>query len=266
MKRSFLEDVIAYKKQCIRRSKIAEPLSYLRNQIRRLPKPRSLSNAILKGSGIIAEIKRRSPSRHFGKVNDIIALAEVYEKNGACAISVLTDEKFFGGSLLDLQQVKAAVSVPVLRKDFIIDEYQIYQSRAYGADAVLLIASVMDDPHLMRLYKVVRRLGIEALIEVHNQGELMAVMDLFFSKQGVIMGINNRDLRTLKVDLETSRYLLLWVLMPMIRIVESGIHTRRQIREFFRRGADGFLIGEALLESPSPGKRLRELIWAAPTT
>lgn len=264
MKTTFLENIIAYKKQFVRKSKIREPLSYLRRQITKLPKPKRLSEAIVKDpkdTGIIAEIKRRSPSRQFNKVKDIIALAQEYEKNGASAISVLTDEKFFGGSLADLQLVKASVSIPVLRKDFIIDEYQIYQSRAYGADAVLLIAAILPEKKLMRLWRIATKLGMEVVVEVHNEIELDVAVGFLWYRPANIIGINNRDLSTLKVDLDTARRLLPLIPISLFKIVESGIHTRRQIREFLRRGADGFLIGDVLLKSRSPGKRLKELIY-----
>ncbi|MEK7309891.1 MAG: indole-3-glycerol phosphate synthase TrpC [Planctomycetota bacterium] len=262
MSKNFLKDVIKYKRAVIRRDKRIEPLAVLKKKIKKLPAPRGLDNALIKGSGIIAEIKRRSPSvRGFPNAADSIKLARDYEKNGASAISVLTDEKYFGGSVDDMQQVKRSVKLPILRKDFIIDEYQIYQSRAYGADAVLLIVSILNDEQLVRFHKIITALGMEALIEVRDEMEMMTATGRFMIRDGVIIGINNRDLRTLKVDLDTARRLLWMVPMPMTRIVESGIQTRRQLKQLFRLGADGFLIGGALLKASSPGKRLRQLIY-----
>jgi len=262
MNKNFLKDVIKYKGAVIRNDKRAEPLAILKTMIRKLPAPLKLSESLLKGSGIIAEIKRRSPSvKRFPNADDIVKLAQDYKKNGASAISVLTDEKSFGGSPDDMQQVKRRVKLPVLRKDFIIDEYQIYQSRAYGADAVLLIASILDDNQLVRFHNIITALGMETLIEVHNQSELSAVENLFMIKKGVILGINNRNLGTLKVNMDTAQWLLRLAPVNMIRVVESGIRTRRQIKQLFRLGADGFLIGGSLLKSPSPGKRLRQLIY-----
>ena len=262
MSNNFLQDVIKYKRVVIKRDKRAEPLAALKRQIRKLSRPRKLSEALLDGSGIIAEIKRSSPSvKRFPNTDDIIKLARDYKKNGASAISILTDEKYFGGSPADMQQIKRHVKLPVLRKDFIIDEYQIYQSRAYGADAVLLIASVLDDNKLVRFHKIITALGMEALIEVHDEAEMIAVTRRFLLKDGVIIGINNRDLRTLKMDMDTAVRLLWLVPVPMTRIVESGIKTRQQIKQLFRLGADGFLIGGALLKAPSPGRKLKELIY-----
>ena len=262
MNKNFLNDVIKYKRVVIRRDKRAEPLAVLKKRIKKLPAPRKLSQALLNGSGIIAEIKRCSPSvKRFPNTNDIVKLAQDYKKNSASAISILTDEKYFGGSVNDMSQVKRSAKLPILRKDFIIDEYQIYQSRAYGADAVLLIASILDDSQLVRFHKIITALGMEALIEVHDEAEMMAVTSRFLSEDGVIIGINNRDLRTLKMDVDTAVRLLWLVPMPMIRIVESGIKTRQQIKQLFRLGADGFLIGGSLLKSRSPGQKLKELIY-----
>lgn len=262
MSKNFLQDVIKYKRAVISHDKRVESLAVLKRRIRKMPAPRGLNDALIKGSGIIAEIKRRSPSvSGFPNAGDIVKLARDYEKNGASAISVLTDGKYFGGSLDDMQLVKKSVKLPVLRKDFIIDEYQIYQSRVYGADAVLLIVSILDDKQLVRFHKIITGLGMEALIEVHDEGEMMAATGLFMIKNGVIIGINNRDLRTLEVGTDTAVRLLWMVPMPMTRIVESGIRTRRQLKQMFRLGADGLLIGGALLKAPSPGRKLKELIY-----
>lgn len=257
---TFLNDVIRHKIQSIAKDWITEPITLLRKRIARLPRPKKLSAAILKGSGIIAEIKRRSPSKEFPRVRNIVSLAREYEKNGAAAISVLTDERYFGGSITDLQAVKAVVKAPVLRKDFIIDEYQIYQARAYGADAVLLIASILKKPQMKRLLRLAGSLGMEALVEVHNRPELNTALGLL--KGGGIIGINNRNLATLKVDLETGRCLLPRLSgANMIKIMESGIKTKRQIKEFRRLGADGFLIGGALLNARLPGLKLKEMCY-----
>ncbi len=260
MTTNFLSDVIRYKRQCVTLDKATEPLVWFKKRIGRMPKLRNLSGAIRKGSGIIAEIKRRSPSKVFPRIVDIVSLAREYEKNGATAISVLTDERYFGGSITDLQAIKAAVKVPVLRKDFIIDEYQVYQSRACGADAVLLIASILKKPQMKRLLRLAGALGMEALVEVHNGPELNSVLGLL-NGRGII-GINNRNLATLKVDLDTGRRLLPRLNgTKMIKIIESGIKTKRQITEFRRLGADGFLIGGALLDARSPGRKLKEMYY-----
>ncbi|MFH0889372.1 MAG: indole-3-glycerol phosphate synthase TrpC [Planctomycetota bacterium] len=261
MKLTFLENVIKYKNESVRKNKRTEPFSYLKSRIAILPKPKKLGDAILKGSGIIAEIKRRSPTKEFPNVINCIALAQEYEKSGASAISVLTDDRYFGGSLADLQQVKACINIPVLRKDFIIDEYQIYQSRAYGADAVLLIAAILPDKKLIKLWNIAAKLGMAALVEVHNKVELDAAVGFLWHNPDSIIGINNRNLATLKVDLNTASRLLTFIPLSVIKIIESGMKNRKQMNRLIREGANGFLIGGTLLESSSPGKKLRELIY-----
>jgi indole-3-glycerol phosphate synthase len=277
MSSNFLNAVLEYKKRVIACDRRAEPLTALKRRIARLPAPRSDAHerptgtsgrrfaiALATGSsGIIAEIKRRSPRvKSFANASDIKALARVYEQNGAAAISVLTDNKFFGGSLADLQEVKATVNIPVLRKDFIIDEYQIYQSRAYGADAILLIAAILSKNDMAGLLQLSNNLGLETLVEVHNESELKTVIDVLRRGSPVrVIGINSRNLATLKMDMKLPARLLPLIPNTLIKVVESGIKTAAQIKRFRSCGADGFLIGGALLKAPSPGKRLRQLIY-----
>ena len=208
---------------------------------------------------LIAEVKRASPSRGDLAPNlDPRSLARTYADNGASAISVLTDNPFFKGSLDDLRTVKdevAADGIPVLRKDFVIDPYQVYESRLGGADALLLIAACLTDGQLEELLGVTRELGLKALVEVHDEAELFRVEHL----KPDLVGINNRDLRTFETDLETTRTLAPKV-PPWTRVVsESGIHTREDARSMRAAGASAVLVGEALITADDTAALVREL-------
>jgi indole-3-glycerol phosphate synthase len=197
---------------------------------------------------IIAEIKRASPSK--GVINDRIDVAEVardYAAGGAAAISVLTEEDFFKGSLDDLRFVKAAVDLPVLRKDFTIEEYQIYEAAAAGADAILLIVTALDEDELLRLRTLAEdELGMDAIVEVHSAEEL-EIADRIGAK---MIGVNNRNLNTFDVSLDVSRELIKHRPEGVLMIAESGLTTRAEIDELRSLGFDGFLIGEALMRQP----------------
>ncbi len=206
---------------------------------------------------VIAEIKRRSPSR--GVLRESFspsALAREYEDGGACCLSVLTDRKYFGGGGKHLKMAKAAVSLPVLRKDFILDEWQVVQSRAMGADAVLLIAALLDGEKMRQLAKAAMQLGMAVLIEAHDDEEVKAALEV----PNALIGINNRNLRTFVVDINTAIRLI-----PQIRsidpsriiIAESGVKNNDDIRKM--QNADAFLIGETLMRADKPGEALREL-------
>ncbi|MGC2237905.1 MAG: indole-3-glycerol phosphate synthase TrpC [Pyrinomonadaceae bacterium] len=206
---------------------------------------------------IIAEIKRASPSK--GVINDKIDVAETaksYENGGARAISVLTEEDKFKGSLEDLKAVKNAVSLPVLRKDFIFDEFQIYESAFAGADVILLIAAMLDDKDLQNLYHLAEEiLGLDALVEVHTLEELERV-----KKIGArIIGVNNRDLRSFKISLDVSRELIKHAPKDALMIAESGLQTREDLQGLKNLGFRGFLIGETLMRSGNPAETLRNI-------
>ncbi len=206
---------------------------------------------------IIAEIKRASPSK--GVINDKIDVAELsrnYETGGACAISVLTEEDKFQGSLKDLRTARNAVDLPILRKDFIFDEFQIYEAAEAGADAILLIAAMLDDENLARLHKLAEQeLGLDALVEVHTFEELERVKKM----KAKIIGINNRDLHSFKVSLDVSRELIKHAPSDSLMITESGISTKEEILELRSLGFAGFLIGETLMLSENPAEELRNL-------
>ena len=209
------------------------------------------------GLGLIAEVKAASPSkgilRHDMNPSQI---ALEYQEGGATAISVLTDEKFFHGRLAHLEDVRRAVRLPLLRKDFIIDEYQLVEARTSGADAVLLIAAILDEKKLEALLSSAGRLGLNCLVEVHTEGELKKVLDT----PATLVGINNRDLHTFKTDLETT--IRLRPLVPEDRTVvsESGIKSRGDVRRLEDAGVDAILVGEALVQSEDIERDIRELM------
>jgi indole-3-glycerol phosphate synthase len=205
----------------------------------------------------IAEVKKASPSKGVLREQfDPVEIGMAYESNGAAAISVLTEENYFHGSLEHLKLVRQNCSPPILQKDFIFDPYQIYEAAAAGADAVLLIVAVLAPETLIDLHKVVQRVGLDALVEVHNLQELKMALDC----EAQIIGINNRDLKTFKVDLQTTLQLAPHVPDSVILVSESGITTPDDIRILRNAGCDAFLVGELFLKSDQPGKTLRELM------
>jgi indole-3-glycerol phosphate synthase len=210
---------------------------------------------------IIAEFKRRSPSA--GTIRSDLSATDVatrYERGGACAISVLTDEEYFGGSILDLAAIRASTALPLLRKDFIIDEIQIYEAAAVGADAVLLIVAALDDAALTTLRATAENeLGLDAVVEVHTSDELYRAM-----RAGArIIGVNNRDLQTFRTSLQTSERLIAEAPTDRVMISESGLQNSESLRHLHALGFRGFLIGEALMRAPDPEAALRNLISGA---
>ncbi len=224
---------------------------------------RDFGAALAPGAGerIIAEIKRRSPSvpafRHGG---DPAGLARIYRDHGAAAISIVTDERNFGTSLADVARVRAAVDLPVLVKDFVIDAYQVLAARAAGADALLLIARLLAPESLARLLDQARGLGLQALVECHDEADVEQAT----AAGARIIGVNNRDLATLATSLGTCERLLPLIPPGVLRVAESGIRRRDEIIALARRGADAFLVGGALLASADPGRTLRELLGVEP--
>jgi indole-3-glycerol phosphate synthase len=206
---------------------------------------------------IIAEIKRSSPSKGLIRADfSPLAIARDYADHGASAISVLTEEKFFQGSLTYLEEIKTSVTVPLLRKDFIIDPYQLTEARSYGADAILLIAAVLDATVLRDLRETATALSLDSVVEVHNEEELERALDA----GAEIIGINNRSLQTFEVSLATTEKLAPRVPGGILIISESGIDGAEQIRQVERWGIHNFLIGESLMRAPSPGEKLQELL------
>lgn len=209
------------------------------------------------GIHVIAEVKKASPSKGILRSDfDPAALGSAYQDGGAAAISVLTEQDHFMGSLSALRQVRETVSVPVLRKDFIVDSYQVLESRAAGADSFLLIAGLMDKTQLTRLIEQGREWGMEPLIEVHSPTELYTAL----ASGAKIIGINNRDLGTFRVNLNVTLQLIKYVPRDRIVVSESGIKTRDEVLRLRDAGVAGFLIGESIVTSADPAARIRELV------
>ncbi len=213
---------------------------------------------------IIAEFKRRSPSA--GIIRSDLSATEVacwYERGGACAISVLTDEEYFGGSIADLSAVRVSTGLPILRKDFIIDPIQIYEAAIAGADAVLLIAGALDDAVLVKLRAIAEdELRLDALVEVHTSEELRRALNA----GAKIIGVNNRDLRTFRTSLETSERLIAEAPRDRVMVSESGLRDAKSLHHLHALGFRGFLIGETLMRATEPEKALRDLIATAGST
>ena len=206
---------------------------------------------------LIAEIKKASPSKGLIRPDfDPVAIAKIYEKSGASAISVLTDEKYFQGHLDYLKAVKEAVSLPVLRKDFIIDPYQIYESRAAGADAVLLIVAALSREELSEFMALSEKLGMASLVEVHTFEELDTALEI----GAKIIGINNRNLQTFETKLETTLELAAKIPGDRVIVSESGIFTRADVEKLMSAGVDAVLVGESLMREPDPGVKVKELL------
>ena len=256
---SILTKIVAVKRREVARRKALRPLATLEKMITGLPPARDFKAALDADTGcaIIAEIKRRSPSRGLLREDfDPIRIAAEYEQNRAAAISVLTDETFFGGSDTILSAVKATVSLPVLRKEFIIDPYQIHETRAIGADALLLIAAILTEVQLREYRALSASLGLAALVEVHNGTELEKAL----GAGAEIIGINNRDLKTFRTDLQTTLALAPLIPADRIAVSESGIRNRRDIETLAKAGIRAFLIGETLIAAPEIGPKLKELL------
>jgi indole-3-glycerol phosphate synthase len=253
---SILERIFATKRAELEAERVAVPFEAMREAARLAPAPRDFLAALrARRPAIIAEIKRASPSK--GDILpglDPAAVAREYAASGAAAISVLTD-RHFKGSLEDLRAVRAVVDLPLLRKDFIFDSYQIHQARAAGADCILLIAAMLNEADLTALYAAARELGLHALVEVHNEDELRAA-----GRAGAeIIGINNRDLHTFITDIAVTERLLQDYRGPSLVVSESGIDTVDDIRRLDRAGARALLIGESLLRESDPRRKLEAL-------
>lgn len=206
---------------------------------------------------LIAEIKRASPSKGtLAAAVDPAAVARAYEEGGAAALSVLTDEEFFRGSLADLEAARAAVKLPVLRKDFTLDEVHVIEAAASGADAILLIAAILSAGELRRLREAAAAYGMAALVEVHHEEELGPALE----SGAEIIGVNNRNLHTFEVTLETSLRLAEKIPSGLIRVSESGIHARADIERLRAAGYQAFLVGEHLMRAPNPTEALRALV------
>ncbi len=225
----------------------------------------SLYESLKKGSGIIAEHKRRSPSKgNFECPAELEEVVNGYENAGASAISCLTDEPFFGGSLEDLKSAREHVKIPLLRKDFMVDLYQVHEARAYGADAILLIAACLDNEQMKALATEALNLGLEILFEVHHKEELDRVTQLTqsFNPIKFVIGVNNRDLKKFETSIEISKSLINSFPRDILAISESGISDPEIVKELKKIGFQGFLIGEHFMKTSDPGKALGSFIKA----
>jgi indole-3-glycerol phosphate synthase len=266
---SILQDILQSKRQEIANRQAAVPIDMLRETISTLGRPRNFFNAVTRKPArrklnLIAEIKQRSPSAGVLREDfDPVAIAKTYAAAGADALSVLTDESYFHGHLDHIHAVRDAVKLPVLRKDFIIDSYQVYESRAAGADAILLIAECLDTAQLIDLQILATELNMTCVIEVHDMENLIRVRDAvigFPHRSYSLLGINNRDLHTFKTDLGTTLRLAELVEDREVLISESGISSRKDVLKLQAAGIRAVLIGEALLRSPDIDARIRELL------
>ena len=256
-----LRRIVEVKRREVERLKVERPVPALEKLIEAQLPPLNLAGALWGDSvRIIAEVKKASPAKGLLRPGlDVVELASSYVENGAAAISVLTNVDHFQGSIEDLERVHgvaAPQSVPVLRKEFIFDPYQVFEARAHGADAILLIVAMLTRPLLRELMEVAKSLWLQCLVEVHDEGEIEAALE----EEAEILGINNRDLRTFETDLSVTERLAKLVPEGKIVVSESGIGSRSDIRRVQAAGAHAALIGEAFVTAPDPGAKLRELV------
>lgn len=257
-----LDEIIRYKRQELEARKAEIPINIITSAIWNLPLPLRFKDALLPSPDgrvrVIAEVKKASPSKGVIREDfNHLEIAETYQRNGASALSVLTDRKFFQGSIDYLSEIRHAVSIPLLRKDFVVDEYQIFEARGYGADAVLLIAAVLDDKEMHDFVELSLNLGLAPLVEVHDEAELERAL----KTDAELIGINNRNLQTFKTDINTTVRLIGSIPDEKLVISESGINTREDINLLKDAGVDAFLIGEALMREADIGKKLREFVY-----
>jgi indole-3-glycerol phosphate synthase len=250
--------VDAAKRDVVRRQ-AAVPIATLESKVRDRTDPRPFREALTRsGLSVIAEFKRRSPSMQSIASASIDANVAAYQRGGAAALSVLTDEEHFEGTLTDLFAAREASDLPILRKDFTVDRYQLYEAVVFGADAVLLIASVLDPQTLADFYREAQALDLDCIVEVRNPEEVEVALDL----DADIIGINNRDLQTLEIDFEKTFELMKPIPTGKTVVSESGIETRQQIDELRDAGVDAVLIGHFLMEAQDPESQLRNLTGA----
>jgi len=254
---SVLDDIVVGVREDLERRQAEVPEAELRSRLLDLPPARDPMPVFRQpGSSVIAEVKRRSPSKgDLADIADPAALATAYERGGAAAISVLTEQRRFGGSLADLQAVRAAVAVPVLRKDFVVEPYQLLEARAAGADLVLLIVAALPGGTLGHLYDVARELGLTALVEVHDEPEAERAVDL----GATLVGVNARNLKTLDVDPATFAKLAPLLPGDVVTVAESGISGPDDVRRHVAEGADVVLVGEALVRDGDPEAAVRAM-------
>lgn len=254
-----LDDIVAYKREELAAQKSCVSLAQLQAMPLFTQTPPSFLRGIWekKGRSIIAEVKKASPSKGVIRADfEPLALAKTYAVNGAAAISVLTEKKFFQGSLEYLRLIREHVKLPLLRKDFLFDPYQVYEARAFGASAVLLIVAILTDQQIIELQDLARTLGMDCLVEVHDEPELERALCCGVS----LLGINNRDLRTFHTTIETSERLMQRMPSTVTVVSESGLSKVEQLVRLEAQGVRAFLIGETFMAAPDPGKPLRDML------
>lgn len=254
-----LTEIIVHKRKEVAERKELYPIKLLEKSSYFEGKPVSLKKYIQREdkSGVIAEIKRKSPSK--GMINEHVSVERTsigYMQAGASGLSVLTDEKYFGGSSEDLMTARSFNFCPILRKDFVIDEYQVIEAKSIGADVILLIAAVLSKEEIDRLGSLARSLGMESLLEVHNEEELN---DAITDKVD-LLGVNNRNLKTFETSIQTSKDLVDKIPNDFVKVTESGLHSPEVVNELKSCGYEGFLIGETFMKSGRPGRAAKEFI------
>lgn len=265
---TILEKIVETKRREVADAKSSRPPDFVRHEAKLASAPRDFCKAVLPAIRnpeapirLIAEIKKASPSAGLIRADfDPVAIAETYESAGASAISVLTDRTYFQGDLSYIELIKQSVALPILRKDFIIDDYQVHESRAAGADAILLIASILSPQQIDKWSRLAIDLGMSSLIEVHNELELKAVLPYIDFERRTILGINNRDLKAQRTDLEVTRRLAELLPESMPFVTESGIATSEDVMRLRSQGAASMLVGETLMRSPDIESKMRELL------
>lgn len=259
---SILDDIVAGVRQDLKEREDRVPLARIKEMETQVPEAKDALGALRGRDGavkIISEVKRSSPSKGaLAAIPDPAALASTYEAGGATVISVLTEQRRFNGSLADLDAVRAAVDIPILRKDFIVTPYQIHEARAHGADLVLLIVAALEQNALVSLLERTRSLGMEALVETHSRLEALRALEAGAS----IIGVNARNLKTLEVDRSTVEQVIDVIPQDVVAVAESGVSQAHDVFEYAKWGADAVLVGEALVTSGDPYSSIQDMVSA----
>ena len=259
---SVLDDIIVGVLEDLKEREDRVPLSRVKEIEQSVPEAKDALGALRNSDGavkIISEVKRSSPSKGaLAQIPDPAALASVYEAGGASVVSVLTEQRRFHGSLADLDAVRAAVDIPILRKDFIVTPYQIHEARAHGADLVLLIVAALEQNALVSLLELTRSLGMEALVETHSRLEALRALEAGAS----IIGVNARNLKTLEVDRSTVEQVIDVIPQDVVAVAESGVSQAHDVFEYAKWGADAVLVGEALVTSGDPYSSIQDMVSA----
>jgi len=264
MKGTYLKEIVETTRRDVSKKKKSFKLSELRSLLNFTEPTRGFRDRIIKfleekSVAVIAEMKKASPSKGIIRENyDPLILAKSYQDFGATCLSVLTNKEYFQGSLDHITQVKEVVQLPVLRKDFIVDKYQIYESLYRGADCILLIVAALSRRQLKEYYQLAIELGLDVLVEVHTHMELEQALEI----EPIILGINNRNLETFEINLETTKNLVKEIPDNILIISESGIKTKEDINKITSYGVNTFLVGEALMRNNNPGKKLKNLFYS----